>query len=306
MKKVIFCTCFLLLQTLLASATDTIYVSNEQNTYLVFDENVTLLDLGGEKEFAEQLPEENVVLVKDFGAKAEKNAVYVKARTEGASETTIFVAAGARVFAGVVCFRAANDKILYDFRDKTLNKAASYNRENYVPEVDISLIEERLYSLSDVKRTILDKGVSNNKVSWSLMNLKADNSAIYLKLRLENNSALVYRIESISIENAEFYRKRMLSRKKVNKIPVTPLIEGNITDVKPYGYHDYYVAIPVYAVGEQGAVMITIRETSGIRSLQLENQVLKNQYEAFSDFLGHYLPCHRPASGNGIGTGRSL
>lgn len=270
MKRVIYCTCFLLLHALMVKATDTIYVSNEQNTYLVFDENITLLDLGGEREFAAQLPEENVVLVKDFGAKAEKNAVYIKARSAEVSETTIFIAAGAKVFAGIVCFRAANDKILYDFRDKTLNKAASYNRENYVPEVDISLIEERLYSLSDAKRDIFDKGVSNNKINWSLMNLKADNSAIYLKLRLENNAALVYRIESISIEHAAFYRKRILSRKKVNKVTVTPLIEGNIADVRPYGYHDYYVAIPVYAVGEQGAVLVTIRETTGIRSLQLE------------------------------------
>lgn len=270
MKRTTYLVCILLLHTLLAKATDTIYVNHEQNTYLVFDEAITLLDLGGEREFADHLPEENVVLVKDFGAKAEKNAVYIKARSTEASETTIFIAAGAKVFAGVVCFKAMHDKILYDFRDKTLNKAASYNRENYVPEVDISLMEQRLYSLSNVKREIFDKGVSNNKVSWSLMNLRADHSAIYLKLRLENNSALVYRIESISIENAEFYRKRMLSRKKVNKVTVTPLIEGNVADVKPYGYHDYYVAIPVYAVGEQGAVMVTIRETSGVRSLQLE------------------------------------
>lgn len=269
MRRIFFLSFLLMLHTLGVKATDTIYVSNEQNTYLVFDENITLLDLGGEREFAEQVPQENVVLVKDFGAKAEKNAVYVKARSAEASETTIFITAGAKIFAGVVCYRATNEKILYDFRDRTLNKAASYNRENYVPEVDISLIEQRLYALSDVKREIYDKGVSNNKVSWSLMNLKADNSAIYLKLRLENNSALVYRIESISVENAEFYRKRILSRKKVNKVTVEPL-EGNMADVKPYGYHDYYLAIPVYAVGNQGAVMVTIRETSGIRSLQLE------------------------------------
>lgn len=270
MERILYCTCFLLLHTLLAGATDTIYVNNQQNTYLVFDDNVNLLDLGGEKEFADQIPEENVVLVRDFGAKAEKNAVYIKARSPEATETTIFIAAGSKVFAGVVCFKATHDKILYDFRDKTLNKAASYNRENYVPEVDISLMEERLYSLSSAKRGIFDVGISDNKVSWSLMNLKADNSAIYLRLRLENNSALVYRVESISVENAEFYRKRLLSRKKTHKVTVTPLIEGNIADVKPYGWHDYYIAIPVYAVGDQGAVMVTIRETTGIRSLQLE------------------------------------
>ncbi|MEK6480923.1 DUF4138 domain-containing protein [Catalinimonas sp. 4WD22] len=270
MKRFYYYTLFLLFNTSFANASDTIYVNNQQNTYLVFDENVSLLDLGGQREFADHLPEENVVLVKDFGAKAEKNTVYIKARSPEAAETTIFISAGSKVFAGIVSFKSRHEKILYDFRDKTLNKAASYNRENYVPEVDISQIEERLYSLDDKKRKVFDIGVADNKVSWSLMNLKVDNSAIYLKLRLENNSALVYRMESLSVENAEFYRKRLLSRKKVNKVTVVPLIEGNIADVKPYGWHDYYIAIPVYAVGEQGAVMVTIRETSGIRSLQLE------------------------------------
>lgn len=284
MKNLSYIICFIgfILQGLVAHATDTIYVNNQQNTYLVFDENVSLLDLGGEREFADQLPEENVVLVKDYGAKADKNAVFIKARTPEAKETTIFVTAGSKVFAGVICFSARTDKILYDFRDKTLHKAASYNRKNYVPEVDIRLIEERLYTLSEEKRKIFDIGVSDNKVNWSLMNLKVDNSAIYLKLRLENNSGLVYRMESISVENAEFYRKRLLSRKKVNKVPVDPLVEGNLTDVKPYGWHDYYLAIPVYAVGDQGAVMVTIRESSGIRSMQLEiPPVLMNAADLF-------------------------
>lgn len=270
MKRIYGYTLFLMLYAFVAKATDTIYVDHTQNTYLIFDEPISLLDLGGQREFADQLPEENVVLVKGFGAKAEKNAVYIKARSPEATETTIFISAGPKVFAGVICYKANTDKILYDFRDKTLNKAASYNRDNYVPAVDIQLIEERLYSLSDTKREVFDIGISGNKVSWSLLNLRADNSAIYLKLRLENNSALVYRIESISIENAEFYRKRFLSRKKVNKVTVKPLIEGNVGNVKPYGWHDYYVAIPVYAVGDQGAVMVTIRETTGVRSLQLE------------------------------------
>ncbi|WKN46479.1 DUF4138 domain-containing protein [Tunicatimonas pelagia] len=252
-----------------AMATDTIYVNSDQHAYLVFDEEVSLLDLGGEREYGMEIPE-NVVLVRGFAARAEKNAVYLTARSDTATETSIFVQAGKKAYVGVVCFRDVTTKLLYDQRDRTLNKAASYDRENYVPEVDISLIEERLYQLDQQKREILDVGVSNNKVDWSLTNLRVDNSAIYLKLRLENQSALVYRIESISVENAEFYRKRLLSKKKVNKVPVEPLVEGSIVDVRPYDQHDYYLAIPVYAVGDQGAVMVTIRETSGIRSLQLE------------------------------------
>lgn len=209
-------------------------------------------------------------MVKDFAASMEKNAVYITARSDSATETSIFVQAGKKVFVGVVSFRPVTVKNLYDHRDRTMNKAASYDRENYVPEVDISLIEERLYELGDQKREILDIGVSKNKMDWSLTNLRVDNSAIYLKLQLENKSGLVYRIESISVENAEFYRKRVLSKKRVNKVPVEPLVEGSIVDVRPYDHHDYFVAIPVYAVGDQGAVMVTIRETSGIRSLQLE------------------------------------
>ncbi len=269
MSKQVLYLLFLVLMAQTVYATDTIYVNNTQHTYLVFDEDISLFDLGGQREYADNLPE-NVVLVEDFGARAEKNAVYVTARSDSATTTTIFVEAGGKAFAGVLCFRPHNEKILYDLRDKTLNKAASYNRENYVPEVDISLIEERLYLLDDHKREIYDIGVSSNKVEWSLINLKVDNSAIYLKLRLQNNSGLIYRMESISVENAEFYRKRILSKKKVNKVPVVPLIKGNLVDVRPYDSQDYFIAIPVYAVGDQGAVMVTIRETTGIRSLQLE------------------------------------
>lgn len=238
-----------------ALATDTVYVSDIKNSYLVFDEDVSIVDLGVQDGFVAQI---------------EKNAVFVKALTPNAVETTLFVTAGPKVYAGVVCFRQNNEQVLYDFRERTLNTAASYNKQNYVPQVDISLIRERLYSLSGSKRQIEDVGIYRNKVSWSLTNVMTDNSAIYLKLRLENQSSLVYRVESVSVENAEFYRKRFLSRKKVNMVPVVPLIEGNIVDIKPYSHQDYFIAIPTYAVGEQGAVFVTIRETSGVRSLQLE------------------------------------
>ena len=243
-------------RTALALATpDTIYVNTELNSYVVMDEPVSIVDLG---------------TAADYGAKIENNVVFLKALTPDAAGTTLFISAGKRVFAGIIRYKKDNHRFLYDLREKTLNAAATYSREHYVPEVDIRLIRERLFSLGSNNPQALEASTSRNGLRWSLLDLKTDPSAIYLKLRLENQTALVYRTESISVENAEHYRKRLLSRKKVTLLPVEPLIEGNFSDVKPYASHDFYLALPVYAVGRQGSVLVTIRETSGVRALQLE------------------------------------
>lgn len=234
---------------------DTVYVNSTRSSYLVFDNDVSVVDWG---------------IKTDYAVQVEKNIVFVKATNDKPRETTIFISAGKKIYAGIVKFKPDNNSFLYDLRDKTLNAAATYSRDNYVPDVDISLTRERLFSMKTLSRSITDVGVTTNKVSWSLLNLKTDNTSIYLRLRLENSTALIYRVESISVENAEFYKKRVLSRKKTNKVPVVPHIEGNIVDVKPYGQMDYYFAIPVYAVGKQGSVFVTIRETSGVRSQQIE------------------------------------
>jgi hypothetical protein len=255
MKKILFLLPFLLALSPAFAGADTIYVNTTRSSYIVFDQDVVIVDCG---------------VKNDYAVQAEKNVVFIKALKEPSQETTLFVSAGKKVYAGIVKFCKTNNQFLYDLRDKTLNVAASYSRDNYVPQVDIALTRERLFSLKEAPRKISNVGVTKNGCTWSLTNLKTDNSSIYLKLRLENNSALVYRVESISVENAEFYKKRILSRKKTNKIPVVPQIEGNIVDVKPYSTHDYFLAIPVYAVGKQGAVYVTIREVSGVRSSQIE------------------------------------
>ena len=148
-----------ILSALPVLAADTLYV-NKTSTYLVFDEPVEDLDLGGESEnFAEKLPAENVVFTKSFAAKAEGSAVYVKALTDTCDATTLYVKAGRQVFVSVLCYTDVVERPLVDLREKTLHKAASYNRENYVPEVSIELVEERLYELENIsgKSLILPK-----------------------------------------------------------------------------------------------------------------------------------------------------
>lgn len=241
--------------TAIQMAPDTIYVNTELNSYVVMDEPITIVDLG---------------TATDYGAKIENNVVFLKALKPGAPGTTLFISAGNKVFAGIIQYKKNNRHFLYDLRERTLNAAATFSREHYVPEVDIRLIRDRLFSLDNNNPKAQEISTTKNRVVWSLVNLKTDPSAIYLKLRLENQTALVYRVESISIENAEHYRKRVLSRKKVTLLPVKPLIEGNISDVKPYASHDFYLALPTYAVGKQGSVLVTIRESTGVRALQLE------------------------------------
>ncbi|MEM6844253.1 MAG: hypothetical protein AAF632_18695 [Bacteroidota bacterium] len=261
---------FSVLFSLPAMALDTLYV-NKTSTYLVFDEPVEDLDLGGEnQDFADKLPDEHVVFTKSFAAKAEGTAVYVKARTDECDATTLYVKAGRQVYVSVLCYRDIVERPLVDLREKTLHKAASYNRENYVPEVSIDLVEERLYELETIKREVFDIAKGKDKLIFSLVNFRADATAIYLRFRMENNSGLVYRMESLSAENVEYYKKGFLSKRKSNRIPVDELIEGNVVDVPAYSHQDYFLALPTYAVGEKGSVLVTIRETSGIRVIQLE------------------------------------
>ena len=233
----------------MANAYDTIYVNEVKNSYLVFDNEVLIVDLGTRG---------------DYVHRVESNVVFIKAITKAGPSTTLFVKSGENVFVGIVCYKKDNQKHLYDFRRKKL-----FGKTN-APSLDIPLVEKRLFSLKDEKDRFNRIRKKKDRIVFSLENLKTDQHAIYLKLRLKNKSALVYKVESITVENAEFYKKRFLSRNKISKIPVTPIVEGNISDVAPYSSQNFYLAVPVYAVGKQGAVYVTVRETSGVRSLTLE------------------------------------
>jgi len=251
-------TLFLLLLLPLLSSislwarTDTVYVNITQTSTLVFDSDVHLVDVG---------------LKQNYAVRVEQNVVLVKALKNASPETSLFVSTvDNKVFSGILKY-GRNGKFFYDFRTRG-TKGPHGSISPVDAEHDVALMKQRLDLLKKIPRRLTTVGVTSNGLSFSLLNLVADDNCLYLSLRLVNTTALIYKVSSIVLEKTEFSQKRR-SAKKTNSVPVTPLLEGDTGNAKPYGHQDYYLAIPVMAVGKQGGLQISIRESAGARSLKL-------------------------------------
>ena len=244
-------------------AQDSVFVDLHKNSYLVFPQPVSLVDMGSQGDYLHQVVD---------------NVVLLKALQKG-KPTTLFVKAGNQVQVAILCYKAGNDKHLYDYCD-TKNIRVSDDRPSVA---NLDVIEKQVAIFKKQPDQSIRRRRQNHLV-FRLLNLKTDEYAIYLKLRLENNSALIYQTESLTAENLEFQRKRFLSRKKVNRIPVNPIVPVRLYAVPANQSREFFLVLPVYAVGTQGALHITLHESSGVRTMTLK---LTDKHLSKAKLLNH-------------------
>ena len=244
-------------------AQDSVFVDLEKNSYLVFPRPVSLVDMGSQGDYLHQVVD---------------NVVLLKALQKG-KPTTLFVKAGDQVQVAILSFKSGNKRHLYDYTSLADEKKPDVDE----PGLDTDFIEKQL-ALFKKQFDRLNLRKKKNHVSFQLLNLQTDEQAIYLKLRLENHSALIYQTESLTAENLEFQRKRFLSRKKINRIPVNPILPVRLYAIPARESREFYLVLPVYAVGSQGALHITLRESSGVRTMTLK---IKDQLLSKAKLLSH-------------------
>ena len=227
---------------------DTIYVNTEGTTYLIFNEPITLFNLG----------------CKDYEAKADNPRIlFIRAKTTLAKRSTIVVTYGDEIYTAYIAFKM-NAHAFYDFRKKKI-------LDEVVENIEQKKIENKLKSISKLPK---NTNILANKqqIELNLLNLYNDNKATFLRFSLKNHSSIIYDLDYVSFAYIE---KRKHTSKKINSLnsglqEVEPLVKVEKLLTESGKSNEYLYALPLYSTTENGYLQIIFREKAGLRSITID------------------------------------
>jgi hypothetical protein len=257
MKRKPFVSCLLLLLAALFlplftfAIPDTVFVTHSATTYLLFTEEVTLVDIGKPSEYL---------------SKIEGKCVFVKATREHTAPTSIFVRHENEYFVAVLAYRPQSNRFLYDYRKK-----ASPEQKDSTggKQVDMQPVRKHFTAFQTAPQGIRKKHASRDKLKLSLMHLVNDKQATYLGFTLQNGSSIDYEIDLITFERKEKRGKRF-SQNNISKAFIEPFVSSGIKVVEAKQTRHLFFAIPLYALGKRSHLEVSFREKNGSRLLTLK------------------------------------
>ena len=228
---------------------DTIYVNTEGTTYLIFDEPITLLNLGS----------------KDYETKVDDpHILFIRAKTTLAKRSTLVVRHGDEIYTAYIAFKM-NTQAFYDFRKKKILE------EELTANVEQKKIENKLKKLTKLPNNV-NIVAKKQQIEVNLLNLYNNNEATFLRFSLKNQSSIVYDLDYVSFAYIEKNRKKT---KKLNTLnsglqEVEPLVKVEKLRTESGKNNEYLYALPLYSTTEDGFLQIIFREKAGLRSVILE------------------------------------
>nr|WKN38704.1 hypothetical protein K4G66_08310 [Tunicatimonas sp. TK19036] len=222
---------------------DTVLVSHQGKSYLLFDDPVSLVDVGNPAWYE---------------AHIEGSTVMVVARNDSLPPTPIYVQVGEKPFTGMLAYHPSPAPF-YDFRQGT-----SWEESKVTSQA-----AERLKSMQARK----DLNFAQKKeggVTFRLVGILHDLSATYLKFKISNQSSVIYQTDFIGFERKQRYRKGFFAKEKEATFPVQPLASQAMKPILPYSEGYLYYALPLWALDAKEQIRATLREKTGSRSLTLK------------------------------------
>jgi hypothetical protein len=235
--------------------TDTLLVSHQATSYLLFNEDVALVDVGMDSQYY---------------VKIEGNAVFLKAHRANSTPTSLFVKHGDTYFTAFLSYRPSPGKMLYDYRSKdTGTVRGNTNLAASTSKTDKKEVEKRLTSWRPSPSGSKHKKVGKSGLSLSLDNIENDKQATYIGFTLSNTSSVDFVIDLVTFEQKEKRGKRF-SQNNISSILIEPLdtnVEFATVEAKTAKKFSY--AIPLFAMRERGKLIVTFREKSGSRIISI-------------------------------------
>ncbi len=230
-----------------ATAQDTIYVSSQAKSYLLFDEPVTLADVGNPSLYQAQI---------------EGNSVLVVASRDSVTDTPFYAVVGGKPFTARLCFRF-HPEAFYNFR---LESTKSEATKSGVPAGQVLERLQQLSSYHDLNYATSRK----NGIRFQLVGLVHDLSTTYLKFKVENRTSLPYQTDFVGFERLKRYKKGFFAKDKEARFPLEPVAQWQVDEILPYSQTYLYYALPMQSLERKEAIMATLRETGSTRSVSLK------------------------------------
>ena len=252
-------------------APDTIYVSDQAKSYLLFDEPVTLADVGNPSWYQAQI---------------EGTSVLVVASKDSVADTPFYAVVGGEPFTARLVFRP-HPEAFYDFRqsDNASEKASkrTASQAKLFDRMQALLMQDDLHYAN----------ARQNGIRFQLVGLMHDLSTTYLKFKVENRTSLVYQTDFVGFEQLKRYKKGFFAKDQEARFPIEPLVEWRLDEVVPlpdgsnaydpptikqtvpqvvlpYSEDYLYYAIPIQSLERKEAIIATLHEKKSTRNVSLK------------------------------------
>jgi hypothetical protein len=186
---------------------DTLFVTHEATTYLLFSEEVKLVDIGKSGEYLSRI---------------EGKCVFVKAAQRGATPTSILVQHGEEYFVAHLAYKPFIKTFLYDRRRKRVKEDLPKGSSE-AQILDMEGMRPHFIAFQNSPQGVKNKTVQRHHLRLSLTHLKNDKRATFLRFTLENNSSIDYQIELVTFERKE-KKGRRFSQNNINSEFIEPLL----------------------------------------------------------------------------------
>lgn len=222
---------------------DTIYVSHQSKSYLLFDEVVSLADIGNPMRYQ---------------ANIEGKSVMVIAKEDSVPPTPFYAVVDGKPFQGVLIFHS-HPQAFYDFRKEVAEHKKLMDRE----------VEKRFKVLKE-QADLLYVGNKENGITFRLVGILHDHQATYLKFKVKNHTSVMYQTEFVGFERLKKYKKGFFAKTQVVHFPINDAKDWQIKDILPYSSTYLYYVLPLQALERKESVIATLREKGARRSVSLK------------------------------------
>lgn len=235
------------------AVSDTVYVSDTETTYLLFPEEVLLVDIGRTGEYF---------------AKIEGKSVFLKARNKQSGPTNMLIRFGQAYFTARLVFAERPVRYLYTFDKALLSPASGSGGKGKQAAADSNRLHYHLSRLKMVQPYQAGAKNSRNGLSVQLTHLWLSQEALLLGVKVSNNSSIDYKLDFVGFTYEE-RRGRRLSRNNRSRREVRPYITEGPGFIPGQGESSLFYALPLYAMTSRGRLRVLFREKEGARLLEI-------------------------------------
>ena len=234
---------------------DTLYVNAENTSYLLFDEAISLYNIGN----------------KDYEAQVNNPKIlFLKAKYSMAKNSTLVLTHGDEIFTAYLAYRK-NAPAFYDFRKISSKEKNKEVAQESPEEKQQKQLLARLQKIKEAESNV-SFATERQNMLLKLQNLYNDTQATYLCLQLRNQSSMVYQIDYVSFAYIEKRKKKAASQNVLasGMEEIQPLEKIEASSIDPNKAQHFLYAIPLYATTQEGYLQVIFREKAGLRSISLE------------------------------------
>lgn len=242
---------------------DTIYVAANQTAMLIFESDVSLVDLG----------------TGDYQAKKVGNKVLLRPTIHSPQIASLLITYGQdQIFSGFVAYSPLAAKPVYDYRQSitqpSLNRSnfseaaissPSFRKDPVISQKDLA--EKMAWSKAEIDQRKSYSKVKSGDVYGYAKPLSYDTALTYISCLLENKGPIPFKVDYVGVKIFEPSAKKGLGNIEVESKILAKVIPSMINR---FDQAFALLAIPTFATTEKGWTEIHITEKQGTRSLVIK------------------------------------